>query len=654
MLCWFDQKVRDAAWGESYFAPKDMQTESKRLEILRKSLETHYGSRILDLFDQAWRSDSQRDCPTFAEWSVAIPDKVTSPEKDKVERIKKKPEDKDTQALYDRAQELEKQKEYGEALQLYREVIITAPSKLSREIEKRIANIESHLNELQVKPEPSKEEEIHPERSCPECGKTILVGQEICPHCEGKPKVTQKTPSAKEKTGAGKILAWTIPSLIIISGLALVILGLGGRGPLSSLRNETVVPVVTEEIQSPTETTIPTVINQETTTPSAEFGIGSTKISEVDGMVQMYIPAGEFSMGSEVRDNNESPVHEVYLDAFWMDEHEVTVQQFQLFIEDTGYETNPCGESDQHPASCVNWNDAKVYCDWAGRRLPTEAEWEKAAKGGQENTIYPWGDQDPICQTGVPNGARFDDDSQCNDIGSVEVMSYFPNGYGLYDMLGNVEEWVMDWYSEYYYSNSPYRNPQGPSSGWGRVRRGGSWMTRVSITSRLGYDPNGLGVDPARSGGTYGFRCAEDVLNEDGDFSDTANENYDHSSGTEIIDSDNLSHAQVTNQFSVNGIIQNMEWSPDGNYLAVSALINDKTDVNTKGRVILIEKDNWNGSHLEFDEVVGTVDELAWDPKGNIIAGSGDDMVHVWDSKSGCVSSPNAVRDFALIVGTVR
>jgi len=232
----------------------------------------------------------------------------------------------------------------------------------------------------------------------------------------------------------------------------------------------------------------------------------------------VLIPAGEFLMGSTDGDLDEKPVHNVYLDAYYLDKHEVTHTQFCEFLNEKGnqeeggekwlgivdsdcpieykngkYQPKPA--YGDHPVVEVSWYAARAYAEWAGKRLPTEAEWEKAARGGLVGKTYPWGDSID------PSRANYEE-----NVGhSIPVGSYPPNGYGLYDMAGNVWEWCSDWYSENYYETSPAENPQGPNKASYRVRRGGGWRNLargVRCADRFSCNPVGT-----RS--ALGFRCAK-------------------------------------------------------------------------------------------------------------------------------------------------
>ena len=219
-------------------------------------------------------------------------------------------------------------------------------------------------------------------------------------------------------------------------------------------------------------------------------------------MVMVYVPAGEFLMGSDSTIDSQAyadelPQHKVYLDAFWIDQTEVTNAQYAFCMKggqctlpaktlsntrSSYYENNQYAN---YPVIYVDWNQALDYCVWAGGRLPSEAEWEKAARG-IDGRIYPWGGATPEQSLLNYNQNK----------GDTTAVGSYPNGaslYGALDMAGNVWEWVNDWYSNSYYQNSPVKNPIGPDSGTSRVLRGGSWdrdARHVRSASRYGNYPN--------------------------------------------------------------------------------------------------------------------------------------------------------------------
>ena len=208
------------------------------------------------------------------------------------------------------------------------------------------------------------------------------------------------------------------------------------------------------------------------------------------------IPGGSFLMGcvpgdSECSDD-EKPQHRVTVDSFYMDTHEVTQAQYEKVMGVNPSRFKDCGSN--CPVETVSWNDAKAYCKKVGQRLPTEAEWEYAARGGKDGEKW-YGDVDSIAWYSSNSGHK------THPVGRKQA-----NGYGLYDMTGNVWEWCSDWYGKDYYSSSPANNPAGPSSRSARVLRGGSWYgeTRILRTSyRAGFTPTG-------SLNFYGFRCVRD------------------------------------------------------------------------------------------------------------------------------------------------
>jgi serine/threonine-protein kinase len=230
-------------------------------------------------------------------------------------------------------------------------------------------------------------------------------------------------------------------------------------------------------------------------------------------MVMVYVPAGEFLMGSTGagwrNDDDEQPQHTVYLDAFWIDRTEVTNNQYQKCVE-AGACTAPeesksrtyYGNTifDEYPVLYVDWNQASAYCQWAGARLPTEAQWEKAARG-TEGRSYPWGNSGPD-----DNKVNFNC-SQC--VGYTSQVGSYPDGaspYGALDMAGNASEWVADFYDRWYYTNSLASNPKGPDSGAFKVQRGGSWR---DYAGDIRAADRGLS-DPSNTSDKIGIRCAAD------------------------------------------------------------------------------------------------------------------------------------------------
>ncbi len=223
------------------------------------------------------------------------------------------------------------------------------------------------------------------------------------------------------------------------------------------------------------------------------------RVSPKDGMPQVLIPAGEFLMGSPPNEKNrqddEGPQKRVFVSAFWMDLHEVTVGQYKKFCQATKRQMDTqYNKDDRHPVVVVSWDDASAYATWAGRELPTEAQWEKAARGGT-TTAYPWGD-------------TFDAAKANNGGGTKPVGSYAPNGFGLFDMSGNVWEWCRDWYDEGWYAKMPGQDPVNTTRSNARVCRGGSWNLNPSFLRAA--DRNWATPDVRND--NLGFRCAAPAL----------------------------------------------------------------------------------------------------------------------------------------------
>lgn len=249
-----------------------------------------------------------------------------------------------------------------------------------------------------------------------------------------------------------------------------------------------------------------------------------------DGALMVLIPEGEFQMGDHFNegDADELPVHTVHLDTFYIDRYEVTNSQYAVFLNSYGKNTDDSGHTllnvddpdclieqvggiykaksgyEDHPVIVVSWYGATAYAEFYGKRLPTEAEWEKAARGGLVGKRYPWGNS--INSTKANYNADSARDWTTTDMLKYleQVGSFPPNDYGLYDMTGNVWEWCADWNDHGYYANSPYDNPKGADSGHTRVMRGGSWIDANALRVRVADCHSNL---PTFMLNYAGFRC---------------------------------------------------------------------------------------------------------------------------------------------------
>lgn len=228
----------------------------------------------------------------------------------------------------------------------------------------------------------------------------------------------------------------------------------------------------------------------------------------------VFVPGGEYRRGRShaLPDDglkwfpallkDDRPVRTIRVDAFYVDAREVTNAEYASFVKATGHRTpvhwragRLAPEQEKLPAVNVSWDDAAAYAKWAGKRLPTEAEWERACRGLAEGQKYPWGEREP-----AESDARFDVlDGPC------EVGKFAPNYLGLYDMAGNAWEWCSDWYDRDYYGRAPEENPQGPASGLYRVLRGGSWADIAKYLTCA----NRSWARPAERSPNIGFRCAK-------------------------------------------------------------------------------------------------------------------------------------------------
>jgi formylglycine-generating enzyme required for sulfatase activity len=221
------------------------------------------------------------------------------------------------------------------------------------------------------------------------------------------------------------------------------------------------------------------------------------------------IPEGWFAMGCEAGRDDEKPVHRVWVDAFELAACQVTNAEYARFLAATPrppplHWDDPNFNHPEQPVVAPSWFDAVAYCEWLSKmtvrcyRLPTEAEWERAARGGIEGQLYPWGDAPP---------ESLSDYATRWYTGPELVARYAPNAYGLYNLGDNVHEWCADWYDPRYYEQAPERNPQGPREGQRRASRGGSWRHHIKV-SRCAARSS---IPPEFKYADYGFRMARDL-----------------------------------------------------------------------------------------------------------------------------------------------
>jgi formylglycine-generating enzyme required for sulfatase activity len=306
-------------------------------------------------------------------------------------------------------------------------------------------------------------------------------------------------------------LKWKSPVLIVAACIIVLALAILFKGkptvtdstPMSGVTFTALVQTSTPVPFTETSTSIPP---SETPTPFPE------EITDAKGVSMRLVPAGEFIMGSDNGDVDERPAHNVNLGAYYIDKYEVTNALYSVCatagacdppklvssLRRASYYGN--SQFDNYPVVQVDWNMAKTYCEWRGAQLPTEAQWEKAARGTDGRT-YPWAGEGLECSKANYGGCV----QETNFIGGNESGKSI---YGVYDMAGNVWEWVADWYSADYYQNSPTTNPLGPGAGVNRAMRGGSWSD-LGSSSR---SANRHGNTPQTFGNSLGFRCALGVI----------------------------------------------------------------------------------------------------------------------------------------------
>ncbi|WP_461536248.1 formylglycine-generating enzyme family protein [Spongorhabdus nitratireducens] len=252
----------------------------------------------------------------------------------------------------------------------------------------------------------------------------------------------------------------------------------------------------------------------------------SIAVGSINDTEMVQIPAGEFTMGCSEQDTKNNricvdskPAHKVYLDGYKIDKYMVTYRRYNKCQEEGActelFYGSACNAgmswNSDHPVNCVDWHQAKALCEFEGKRLPTEAEWEKAARG-TDGRMFPWGNQSASCDLAVMNQKTGSNTMGpgCG-AGTTQPIGSKPAGaspYGVMDMAGNLFEWTADWFSTSYFANSPKNNPKGPDSGEFKVLRGSSWLMRtddgLASNVRSGYAPLGQGY-------VVGFRCAKNL-----------------------------------------------------------------------------------------------------------------------------------------------
>ena len=311
------------------------------------------------------------------------------------------------------------------------------------------------------------------------------------------------SPVVKAKRSGIPVWVYLLGGVLVLGLIASSIISTAGLGLFPARSTPTPTPPAqANQVTAPNPTAIPTAA----AVPTQGLKVGSSQISPKDGMKLMYVPAGEFQMGSEKGSANEKPVHSVSLDAFWIDQTEVTNAMYarcasvgacRIPFDSKSNHHNAYYGSEQfaaYPVIYVDWNQAVTYCKWAGRSLPTEAQWEKAARGVDGRT-YPWGESIDQQQ------ANYNLNS--NDTEKVGSHPAGASPYGALDMGGNVYEWVSDWFGPYSADNKQ-SNPGGPVSGESRIFRGGSWIDSTQEV-RASFRATNSQIDRDNN---LGFRCA--------------------------------------------------------------------------------------------------------------------------------------------------
>jgi serine/threonine protein kinase len=318
------------------------------------------------------------------------------------------------------------------------------------------------------------------------------------PSAESPSSVSSKIPRGFSRK-SGLVGAGVVAVILIVA--------IAGFPFVRRMKAETPTPSVIVPV--PSRTSNPEATPTKLPTPLPTATLLPTDILDEKNVPMAFVKAGEFTLGSDEGAENESPAHKVYLDAYYFDKYEMTNILYAACVNAgickppsrTNYYSNPLYVN--YPVVFVDWNMANDYCEWRGARLPTEAEWEKAARG-PDGLKYPWGNTpDANCKKSRSCGNVSYPNPGDEDIVAVGQYEDGKSIYGIYDMIGNVEEWVADWYSPTYYQGSPAENPLGPETGDARVLKGGHWGKEMTAYGRYYSNPTSTNI-------FIGFRCARD------------------------------------------------------------------------------------------------------------------------------------------------
>ena len=529
LLSHYDREAKEKAEREK--AKRDAREKAERVAA-GKAAREKAGREAVEKAERDAQEKAERDAAEKAALEKAEREAVEKEEREKAEQAAREKAERDAVEKAAREKAERESAEKAEREKAERD----AQEKAERDAAEK-ATREKAEREAVVKAERDAQEKV--EREAAEKAAREKAEHDAAEKAEREKRAQERAEAnrrAREATVQslrGFLPKLKIPALILFlsfigyllwQGAAALIPDVSPQTPVTS--TQTLSATQTLFVEPATETPVP-VTSTATIIPTPTLGIGSTMVSEKDGMTSLYVPAGKFIMGSKAEDalaecqklfsgcqlgrfENEQPPHDVDLKEFWIDQTEVTNKQYAACVSGGGC-TRPSqtdnfdrssyygnSEFDEFPVVYVNWYKAKTYCEWAGRRLPTEAEWEKAARGTDQRT-YPWG-EGLDCQK-----ANYVD--SC--FGNTSPVGNYESGkspYGAYDMAGNVAEWVNDWYSKTYYQNSPPSNPLGPDSGIYHVVRGGSKANGNVPSADREYI-----VPPDWNYGFIGFRCARDV-----------------------------------------------------------------------------------------------------------------------------------------------